>query len=272
MARRAAWFLLLGAGCDLLENWLALITVREGWFNQWDEPPGLIAFLLGVMTLVKLLGVGLAIGAIVVVGLGLARNAADADTPWQGFRAGVQAVIAVRMQLIVVALLAVALLLHEQVPDVIRRWAQEPGPPIAALAFTFLLAVGIWHSSRWMLAAADATPGPTVGRDRLLAAGAIVVVVGIGVPQRWWPGSRVIFLALVVAIAWLMNRGVQNLAVPPQPPGWGKRMWPSVLAAPRWRWWRWRSCAPLPATSSIPGCSGKHCGDPAGCLSSRSCC
>jgi hypothetical protein len=235
LANFAVGALIVGAAADVGENWTALVALRSGWFQS--TVPTTTATILGFLTLVKVAGYGLAVGYVALLGLVLARNGTKTCIPWQGLPGALRTVVAIRLQLAVLALLSLALLLHEQVPDVIRRWSAVGTGP-AAVALTLVLAAGMWHSSWWMLVDSGRWHSLRRSRLRMAATMLLATVLGgallaaFGMPEGWRPGWGFAVLAgLVVTIAVLSLPVWQLPALDHRGVGWGAHVWPSVLAS-----------------------------------------
>lgn len=218
----------LGAAiADWTENVLALWLTADAWaaFNAKERSqasagalvwsPG--AGILTVATTIKWACIAVAIGYLLLVGVLLARHGGSLTGRWSRLRGTAQSLLAVRIQILAVAAFGAALLVHEQVPDVIRRWLDAPQVGLLAVLCTLALALGIWYGGRWMLAVAgsaapekdDPAPGSSSagdGRRAWIFAAAAAVLASLGFALPSWPQTANLAVPLaIVAVVGLLS-------------------------------------------------------------------
>ena len=156
-----------------------------------------------------------------------------------------KALLAVRVPLLLVTLFGVALLVHEQVPDILRRFADpnltSVGIGGVGLLATLLLAFSIWYSSSWMLVARPTylLKGPPTWVRRFIILGALLCVIlflldgfnarATGGKWGWKP-----LLPLLLAIPfWLLTQFPDWLVKQCEPIWhWLTRRWSAIWRKP----------------------------------------
>ena len=155
VARLSVIFLIVAAAADQFENWRALTSTTSAWFELKAQGvmsvDGTAALLLGAATVVKWLLLGLVLLNLLLLGSFLLRHGADSDEAWDGVRSGWQSFLAIRVQVIAVALFAVMMSLPFQVDDTFRRWADGWEVPIVATVAVFAFALAVYQSGRWLV-------------------------------------------------------------------------------------------------------------------------
>lgn len=247
--------LLAGAFFDAAENILAFGEAGSTWFRMEEasalaapDVSGVVAVFLGLATAGKVLGLLASLAYVVVAGVFIVRHAGALEAQWSGLGGAWQSALAVRVQLLVVVVFGAALLIHQQVPDTIRRWADTPAVGVWGVGLTILLAAGTWHGARWSVAYWGSRP---VGGSRrlawTLAVLAAVAALSFGFLSGAGSWSRGLLVplgmaaALVVLSFPVLRQRSPQLAFPleevaaPRPardrPGLGRTTWPSLLAA-----------------------------------------
>jgi hypothetical protein len=278
-ARWVAVAALLAIAADWIENGTALWLITDAWVvyteSQWRslEPlacggiAGVCNFsvsLLSAMVWLKWLAIAFSVIYLLIATVLLVR--------WAGsdrIRGTVRSLVAVRIQLIVVAVFGVGLLVHEQVPDVLRRWVDSDGWRVAGWGFftTLIFALSLCLTSQWMLDRATRyTPAPDALRWQVFWAWIGLFGILAWVNGTWKPLLPIVILLLIVVIGipflsfdpwprdktagsirrWLSNNLKILLgetfhnsepahpgasAEPAAVPGWGKRELPRLLPA-----------------------------------------
>ena len=220
-------FRLLGlwaAGCivvaviaDWVENIISLWLITGLWNTTngggsnagqvctlsagWCASP--VRFLYGA-TLFKASGFVLSVIYLLLVALLLACHGGAFATRWTMMKGAIRSLLAVRVPILIVALLGAGLLIHEQVPDVIRRWADTPYVGGRGVLMTIALSLVLWCISRWMLdlAATDAPTGSALWTWVFVTL-AVIVTLFIGWPDwtpNWWKLAIPLGMALVIAV------------------------------------------------------------------------
>jgi hypothetical protein len=226
IARRIGLALLLAVVADWLENGLTVLLTTDAWTAYNRVGPGdygsfgLLAstfwsLLLSFTVWAKWALVIIVLGYLLAVGVLLAQHGGSIGRRWGRARGVAQTLLAVRVQLLVVAVLAGLLLLHEQVPDVIRRWVDDDSRAVGVrgvLAVGFL-AVTVWLTARWTVA--NAMPGvPKNPKSaRLARRWAVAVVVAAAVAAPWllgWEPDLALAVplgiaAVIGALSWLLR-------------------------------------------------------------------
>lgn len=173
LSRVATSSIVVAAFADQIENWIGLTSSTEAWFDGSGDPgsmsvDGALAALLGAATVVKTIAFALTLLLTVLIGRYVLRNSAPSRDAWAGVGSSWQSVLAVRVQIIGVALFALLLGMPFQVGDTFLRWADDGAVVIWASAIVVALAVSIWHSGTWMVTLAS-QPGRTRRKhDQLL--------------------------------------------------------------------------------------------------------
>jgi hypothetical protein len=239
VARYAAWALILVAAADLVENYLAVTRTTDAWFaleaGGQVNVPSFWAHALGTATFIKLVLVLVTVGYGALVWMLIVRHGGTRDAEWSGVRGGWRTFLALRLQFLVVIGLAATLLIHEQVPDVLRRWADFRVTGAASVLLMLGLAFAVWHSAKWMVVEATATSskGSKIAAWILaIAAGALALLIGL--PKLWGPTLRLtapfLIVAVVAGLSWPI-RGLPGKKGSPPPPGAGRYALPRLLAA-----------------------------------------
>jgi len=247
---------------DWVENAITLGLFAAGW-AAYNAPaaPTLAPLedlsgpaVLGFFTLVKWVGLAIVASYLLLVAWLRTRPRAEGEPAVSTMMSGARALLAVRVQLLVLLVFGATLLVHEQVPDVIRRFADSSADSIVVgvlgLAATFLLVLSVWYSSSWMLEAAGPDYHLTGSRRwlwYLLGAGALLSVAlalrnWLVRPDAWnWkPLAPIVVVAAAWGVTWLLNWLQTRLGfsanpealAPAEHSGWlGRRYLPRLLAS-----------------------------------------
>jgi hypothetical protein len=223
-AKLMAWLLLLAVVADWVENGLTTLLATDAWVNYNPARSGdygslgllastIWSWLLSLAVWFKWAGLLVVAGYLLGMAILLAEHGDFADRRWGRVRGVAQTLVAVRVQLLVVGLFAGLLLLHEQVPDVIRRWTDEGSRAVGArgVLIALLLAMTVWLSGLWMVK--NASPGTPTSFHLTAVVLAPVSVVLAAVVAPWllgWAPDK----ALAVPIALVAVIGLLSLLLP----------------------------------------------------------
>jgi hypothetical protein len=136
-----------------------------------------------------------------------------------------QATILLRGQLLIVACLAAALFLHEQAPDVLRRWDDHAVLFVTGIGLTMWLGLAFWVMARHLLWSSH--EGAPEKMERWIPVAAVAVLLGAGLALRWW--GLLVLAGIVVAIA-LMSLLVRESGDLPRTGPFGTAALPGLLA------------------------------------------
>jgi hypothetical protein len=136
-----------------------------------------------------------------------------------------QTAILLRGQLVVIACLAAALFLHEQVPDVLRRWNDDPMLFATGIGLTMWLGLALWMMARQLL---EPHHDPELQKLPMpIPVAAVVLLLGAGLTLRWW--GLLVLAGIVVAIV-LVSLLAHDTKLPERPSPLGIAALPSLLA------------------------------------------
>jgi hypothetical protein len=224
LAKLMAWLLLLAVVADWVENGLTTLLATDAWVNYNPARSGdygslgllastIWSWLLSLAVWFKWAGLLVVGGYLLGMAILLAEHGGFADRRWGRVRGVAQTLVAVRVQLLAVALFGGLLLLHEQVPDVIRRWTDEGSRAVGArgVLVVLLLAATVWLSGLWMVK--NTSPGTPTSFHLTAVALALVIVVLAAVVAPWllgWAPDK----ALAVPVALVAAIGLLSLLLP----------------------------------------------------------
>lgn len=199
--------ILLGFLADEVENVMNIAIVDYGWGTDPNYGGGSFEALVWTLWIVGWLkwvaGLAAAGLALVLAWVVFAQSAEAMRAGWASIRPRLHLL---RMQLILVGLIAFVPFGHEQIPDLIRRWTPLQLGLSAALAWTFALTT--WLIGRRLLICGQWQPRWSVGRRKTIARILFWSVLG---------------LAAIQGLAHSLSNG-------PYRPGWGVAI-PAVLLA-----------------------------------------
>lgn len=171
-ATHALYWVAIAVAADWLENAITLDIFVRGW-NQSPPPLGFGPLLLFFVPALKWLG-------IFLVALYLLREVWLYGREHVFVGTSIQTIIAMRVPILLIGVFYVATLVHEQVPDIVRRLADPGGASIGVGIITIisahLFAISIWYSSSWMLKAHAnyKLTGSAIWLSRLLGLGGLL--------------------------------------------------------------------------------------------------
>jgi hypothetical protein len=240
IARCIAVLAIVTALADQVENWSALTFTSSAWFAGDPDPSEMtvsawMAAILGFATLVKIVCFAATVLGLIFIGLYLMRNGAkDEEHPWVGNGGAWQSVLAVRIQIIALALFAFLMSFRIQAADTFIRLPDDWLVAFLAALLVVLLSVAIWHSGRWLMALAIQTKreraGEKLARWLLVVAAVALFIFG---SLAGWAVSRglvvpLAIVAVVIALSWV----VRDAEGPdPSTPGMGSVILPRLLGA-----------------------------------------
>jgi hypothetical protein len=222
VASKISWALLGAVVADWIENGLTTVLATNAWiahnsvgpgeyglFGPVEEPSWWMV-LLTVVVIAKWFGLLVVGGYLLGVGILLAQHGGAVDRRWDGVHGVAQTLLAVRVQLLIVAVFGGLMLLHEQVPDVIRRWTDQDSSVVGArgVVAAVLLAVTVWMTGRWMV---DNAMSGTLRKGSAIwgRIGAIAVVTLAAIVAPWlfgWsPDWALLIPIVIVAVIWALS-------------------------------------------------------------------